>query len=405
MKIGILTHYYESRNYGGLLQAYALVTYLRDQGYDAEQICYKFKCNKSYYEILKNGENKLDDKPLVIVDSKEKKEKNTRFFKRVIRSAHYRLFVKPKEKRNFKRFAIRDKIIKSFRDYYIPHSIEVFDETDIADSNFVYDCFITGSDQVWNFNWFNSAFFLEFADEEKKKIAYSASAGKSEFEEYEKDYLKRMLPRFDSISVREADLTDQFSKISGKEVKNTLDPVFLLDKNEWDMISNEIIVNGKYIFVYLLGPTDEQAKICNELSKKLHLRIVYIPHAASNFYSKEPEIKGKKINKIGPREFISLIKNATYVLTDSFHATAFSVIFNKSFYTFPRNRMESSNSRIKTLVKMIKCEERFEDKEFCASRIIELLKMPLKKSINCLLSTRELSKQFLSGTLNKYKGW
>lgn len=366
MKIGILTHYYGSNNYGGVLQAYALTTYLRKRGYDAEQICYKqvetpfiSDDSVSSAQIVSPVQNEESEQPLL----HEKKG----VFNRIRNSLYFRLVENPKRKE-----------IKKYRDTYlperiqrftefknmIPHSSDWYDITTISDAN-DYDCYITGSDQVWSFKWFNPAFFLEPFSNQKKKIAYAASAGKSEFEPEEKDYLKKVLPTFDSISVREADLVSAYTDcVDGIHPQWVLDPVFLLDRQEWDTVSSKRLARGKYIFAYFLGNDREAMSLAKEYAKKTHRKLVVIPFARGIYSIGNREMYDltygdRRIDLAAPPDFISLIKYADCVITDSFHATAFSIIYRKNFFTFERSHEQGMSSRIQSIINLTGCGNSF----------------------------------------------
>lgn len=361
MKIGILTHYEGTMNYGGALQAYALTKYLQHEGYDAEQVRYLWG-NQTFRDYIQNPPS--PPAPLPPPVPKELPAWK-RFFpivvlRKIKTIIHSVFFTDPQKKWRRKNFEKRKQATEAFRNA-IPHSENTYTIFDIEKVTDLYDCFITGSDQVWNFTWFNPAFFLECFSSDKKKIAYAVSAGKSSFEEDEQAYLAKILPQFDAISVREDDLVPAFSGLSGKnEVLHVMDPVFLLSKDEWKAAASPRIIKSRYLFCYFLEEDPHQWQVAEELAKAKRLRLVSIPCAAGK-EDQNITPPGKSAFGVGPLEFLSLIRHADFVLTDSFHASAFSLIFDRPFATFGRTGRASMGSRIRSLLNLFGCPERFCD--------------------------------------------
>ena len=380
MKIGILTHYYNTKNYGGLLQAYALVEFLRKNGFDAEQICYK-----------------LSGEPFGAKDKQP--EPPISFFERAKRSLKYRLSWK---RRYFKRYLLpRYDKFTEFQNR-IPHSKKSYDKETIGNAD-GYDCYITGSDQVWNFQWFNPAFFLEFVQSPKKKIAYAASAGKSSFTEEEKAYLEAVLPSFDAISVRESDLVDVLKEIKGaKPAEYVLDSTLLLRTEDWDKIAAERLIEEKYAFCFFLGNDDEMKKLAASYAKEHGLKLALIPHTG---WMNQFDLKfgDKRIDLAGPGDFVSLIKHAECVFTDSFHATAFSMQYQKEVFVFGRLGAQGMSSRIYTLTKLFGCEANFCDSEEkrTLAYVDSLEKIDYTKRRDAFEQMRQKSSQFLLNQLKE----
>ena len=213
-RIGIITMYYNSSNYGGLLQAYALCKYLNDSGYPTKQITYDF-----YRKTI----------------SSSKDYKNLVSFL-------------------FKRLQKRTNICAEFR-ASIPHTETVYNDNSIEDCNNLFDIFIAGSDQVWNPDVFRPSFFLSFVNEEKKKISYAASIGNSiTGKEMQSEY-EDALNKFDRISVREKSDINKLEDLCKKRVEWVVDPVFLLTEKQWETVSSpvQLNINKEYIFCYFLG--------------------------------------------------------------------------------------------------------------------------------------------------------
>lgn len=352
MKIGILTHFYHSLNYGGMLQAYALTEFLNRNGFDSEQICYIMSTN-SFLPVQKTNSIDVSQKEVFLP---------LKLIKRVYRSLRFRLIDKKCEEYYWE--YRKDKIIKrteSFAEFQqrVLHSGRVYDKNSISNAMDVYDCFITGSDQVWNFTWFNPAFFLDFSGN-IKKIAYAASAGKSEFRIEEENYLKKTLSEFDAISVREENLVPTINALLEKDsVIQTVDPTLLLTAEDWDKVASPRLFENKYVFCYFLHNNKSLSQLAVKFARKHKMSIVTIPFPDIEYNKQDVTFGRYRIDDAGPSHFISLIKYADYVLTDSFHATVFSLIYHKQFIAFPRGNAKGMESRLLSLTRIFECEERF----------------------------------------------
>lgn len=194
-----------------------------------------------------------------------------------------------------------------------------------------YSLFITGSDQVWNYKLTQSdgAFFLDFVKAGNKKFSYAASFGIDEIPEDKNDMYRKYLKDFNLISVREVTGAKLVEKLTGAAVFVDLDPVFLLSITEWQELCSGFVA-GKYILVYTVGSPVHSYQYAQNLSRKTGLKIINVKYRMS--LRNQMENIGRCLYTVGPAEFVNLIGNAEYVVTNSFHATAFSIIFNKKFY-------------------------------------------------------------------------
>lgn len=351
MKIGVLTHFYGTMNYGGVLQAYALITVLRKMGCDAEQISYKF------WELFELSEERIGDYDPTLARIPAD---TSRFFAgtKAADARYERLqaeVVVPRKKK-FADFRLR-----------IPHSEKVYGRNTVFLTNELYDGFIVGSDQVWNLKWHSSAFFLEFADPDKRKLAYAASAGASEFDAVQRKYLARVLPRFDAVSVREQDMVKPCRELSGKNVENTLDPVLLLDREDWDRIAAPRLVREKYVFCFFYHPTEKVYTLAKDYAKCHGLKIVTIPYAfCDTDIHLDDSFGDYRMATASPEDFISLIEHADCVFSDSFHAVVYSMIYKRQVFAFRREWSRSEwrsdmSARIYTLMDIFSCKEHFCD--------------------------------------------
>lgn len=331
-KIGIITHYYGSINYGGLLQAYALCKKLNDLGYIAEQICYqqgyiandshinKMSLNKIFngikYRIKKIYNNKLNDN-----------------------------------------LNIRKHAILEFADA-IPHSNVIYNASNIVNANNCYDFFITGSDQVWNLDWYEEAYFLKFV-KDKPKYAYAASLGTNKINDNQKEIFRNNLKDFTKISVRERDSISLLNPITKIPIDYVLDPTLLLTQEEWEGVTSERLIGDDYLFCYFLGNDLIARRLAKEYAKKKGLRIVNLPHLGGQY--RKCDINFGDIDKydISPSQFISLIKYSKCIFTDSFHAAVFSNIYHKEFFVFKRDSLDRMSNRIYSLCQLFNNEYRF----------------------------------------------
>lgn len=339
-KIGILTEYYESINYGGTLQAYALCKVLNDIGYDAEQISY-----------LKSEERRL---------LKENKIKIS-MLKRINPIYQRRRFISYCLNSKLKRkMEGRQRKFTDFRETMIPHSKYVFDDDTLKEC-VGYDDYIVGSDQVWNPNFHHPGYMLSFASKEKKRISYAASLGIQNLTNEQKEFFRNNLKNFDAISVREVDAVDMLQELTKVKIEQVLDPTLLLEQEQWNAICTNCRIQEKYIFAYYLGDDLKQRRVTEEFAKKNNLKIVFIPHVSGNYRICDKEFGDIRLYDVSPGEFVALIKHAEYVFTDSFHAVAFSGIYHKQFFVFTRTEYKTMSSRIYSITNMFDAETHFCD--------------------------------------------
>lgn len=329
-KLGIITLYHGNCNFGGLLQAYALPTALRKYlGVSAEQID---------YVSLFTGENETKD---------------SLSLRKLVYKVGILLFNKLEES-NFKK---RRKAFEKFMEE-IPHSEKVYDYNNISDSVERYNAFICGGDQIWSdckqTGWFGNqdlmVYTLQFVPQNIKKIAYAPSMATLELTNEFKNQFSVGINRLNSISVREKRAVSIIKQISDRPISVTVDPVLLLKESDWLDIMNFSFRKEKYILCYILGDSTEQRKAVTKYAEKLKCKIIVFPHILQNSVRKSDLVFGDiRDYSSGPREFLDLIKNAEVVITDSFHACVFSMIFKTPFIVFERGKIAGKvdiNSRI-----------------------------------------------------------
>lgn len=323
-KVGIVTSYYENYNFGGLLQAYALAKVIKDKfGICAEQIQYA-----SY------GEPNCQKEKYTLYDLVYKA--GILFFARI----------------NKKKIDTRKRATEKFMEE-IPHSKEVYDYQSIQNCTRQYQTLICGGDQIWNVN--NGIenlriYTLQFADENIKKIAYAPSMAILEMNEEGKKCMEKGIAGLKAVSVREKESIEILKTITEKRIEVVADPALLLTKKEWMKELRKPQIEKKYVLCYMIGDNVRQRKVAEKVEKTLGLPMVTFPHVVSNAVRKCDLSYGDiRDYTSGPREFVGLIQNAEIVITDSFHACVFSMIFETPFIVFERKKAGETgnmNSRI-----------------------------------------------------------
>ena len=251
------------------------------------------------------------------------------------------------------------------------------------------DFWICGSDQIWNTEitrGFNRGFFLDFKTN-GKKISYAVSMGIPELpKEYEEQF-KKSINGLDNISVREETLKKYAERFTEKPVTKTLDPTLLLKENDYD----ELILDnkyGEYVLIYALGPDERLTQIAKDIANKKNIKIIELNDKKQENYFCD------QVSDAGPEEFLTLIKNAKAIVTNSFHGTIFSIIFRKEFYTITRlNR----NSRMENILDIVGMRDRLIDK---VEEIEKVKKQDYEKAYKNLEQEKEKSKQFLKIALS-----
>lgn len=230
--------------------------------------------------------------------------------------------------------------------------------TDLLSSlNDQFDAFICGSDQIWSIHegMFNPYYYLDFVT--KKKISYAPSLGADKIPEEISQTIQKLLADYGAISVRESASAKQISSLTGRNVEWVADPTLLHDRQFWSEFTAGIPARKKkYLLCYFLENREWYFKYARKLAKKLNLKIVLIPNKW-DFISSEYVTE----NGIGPKEFVSLIQHADFVLTDSYHGSIFSILFQRDFFyllRFHDSDPNSQNIRINSLFDYLRLNNR-----------------------------------------------
>ena len=312
MKIGIIT-FNSAHNYGAVLQAWALQEYLKNQGHQVEIINYRLPATDRLYKIFKNRNPFKHGK-----------------LNKMVHGLQYikKMKTEPEKARKYRKF-------EKFINHTLNTTKPITKFKDLNKANFDYDIMIAGSDQIWNgglTKGVNIAYLLAFGKEDIKRVSYAASIGRDEIPEVEHSLFQRYLRDFDYISVREEKAKEEISKLTDKEVSVVLDPTLLLDREMYDRLKKDPKSNQDYIYVHNvhLKKIDKRLnRVAEEMSKRTGLPIVH---------NREDYDFSNELNKFtggSPEEFIGYIANAKYVIANSFHATVFSIIYQKDFITIP----------------------------------------------------------------------
>lgn len=347
-KAGIVSLYYRNFNHGGLLQAYALVQLMQQFEVDAKQISYEKMPVKQESFVTRIKKYSLKQIVRIVFDKIKQKYINLRD-KRIKRECANE--IKNRQKR--------------FIDFMesIPHT-EVVNHTTIEKLESEFDFFITGSDQVWNPNWADDVYFLNFTN--KKKLSYAASIGKDSFNDVEANFFGSRIKDIDIITVREESAKKLVEKYSQKAAQVVLDPTLMLEKKQWEIIEEKVEVPKKYIMCYLLGKNKAIHRKIRKIADEKRLKIVYLPFCHEQECYKEKEFGDIRLANVGPKEFLYLIHNAEYIMTDSFHAVVFSLLYHKRFIVFNRYYAgkKLANGRIVTLLSKVGLIDRYCDKVY-----------------------------------------
>lgn len=322
MKINIITCH-RAFNYGAVLQTYALQKYLKDNNYDVQVIDYVPK----YIE--------------------KRKSQNKNIILRIVRPL-LRFYDFKKSNKVFTKFLIDN--IDLTTKYATYEQLEK--NTPEA------EVYIAGSDQIWNCDLENGkddAYFLKFVKDDKKKISYAASIAMDEIPEKEKDRFKKLLKRFNFISVREQTGVKLLNEINIKNVEKVLDPVYLLEKKQWDELAKRSkldLEKEKYVLAYGFKRQKDLFSYARELADKKGYKLYSINTNFEDFLLNVD----KYYYNATPYDFINLIKNAQDVVTNSFHGLSFSIIYNKKVHQFRKNSKD--NSRMLDLLDEVKLSNR-----------------------------------------------
>lgn len=338
MKIDIIT-LHRAQNYGSVLQAFALQKQIEKLGHQAYILDYypERYTNKGLLKRLKNKSSRFNN-PLVLLIAKlliypSYLKKGIQFNKFM----HYLNLEKPS-------FATNEEGMGRFTDA---------------------DAYCAGSDQIWNSHWnegVEKALFLDFVPKGKLCLSYAASIGLSNIPANEIDETKLLLDKFEFLSLREDKGVELVRELGRTDAVQCLDPTLLMSKEEWSLYADDSYKGKEYVLTYNLHHDPEIDKCAKAIASKYHLQIRNISYNWHDIVRHGhldwcPTVEG----------FLGLIKNAKYVVADSFHATAFSIIFEKPFVVITP---EVASSRLSSLLKMLELDD-YNINKFTSVKVIE----------------------------------
>lgn len=367
-KIAIMTWLYNG-NYGTLLQAYALHTFLKKSGYDVDNINYRSSIKTKFKNWIKNKNS-----PILFVE--KIKEKFSKGDSNLVQ--------------------IKNKKFSDFLNSNISLTELVSCPEELTKFTNKYDVFICGSDQIWSPYLMNPPFYLNFVPDNIPKIAYAPSFGVTSTTAEKEQMITKFVKRFDYISVREKQGSDFLNRLTGSSYPVVSDPTMLLTKQDWDECVDERIEKDKYIFCYMLTYNAKYVETVKEYAKKKKLKVILIKKN-SGFSDLDFTI----VEDAGPKQWLNFIKYADYVFTDSFHGAIFSFIFHKELVLFKRfsdDSIISQNSRIYTLADTLKISDRIVD-ENSLDKINNMAKVDFSLTDSIINIETEKSKKWLLNAL------
>lgn len=334
-KVALMT-WYTYYNYGTSLQVTALTKCIQKLGYDVFIIAYEPK--GTLYKTPKKITLQWITKKII---------------KKILNTKKTYLSLE------------REILFKNYLSKRLKETSKCRSYSELHDLNKEYDAFVCGSDQIWSPLCYDDKYFLSFVENSEKMIAYAPSVGSIKIDnEIVKEKMQKNISRFTKyLSVREQQGADLIKDLTGLDAKVVIDPTLLLSSNEWDeyvdINTSKQLEEQEYIICYFLGERNNYMDYVKKLSKKLNVPYYLIPVTQEDKNS-----RNSVPFEVGPVEFISLIKNAKYICTDSFHGMVFSINYNKPFSVFKRfkdNDPRNQNSRIFNLLRLVSLEDRLID--------------------------------------------
>lgn len=333
MRIGIIT-FHRAINYGAALQCWALQKYLEKTGNTCCVIDYRCENVERTYKIL-NLKEYLRRNGL--------KSKMGYLLSRL---------------RHWHNMLLRNNAFKKFQE----SSFNLSETSNIRN----IDAIIAGSDQIWNpqlTGGVDDVYILKNdLFDSVRKIAYAVSGEDQCFTERDINIIKGVLGEFYAVSFREESLARLFGQ-RYNDYEVCIDPTMLLKASDYEEIVSDRMINGQYLFLYQVVPSQDAVLFAKRVARERGLQFVFL-NSKFDFFTAEKNIK----EVVGPREFLSLIKYASLVITTSFHGLAFSIIYKRQFCYFKSGK----TSRQENLLKQLSLEYRIVNKKgLCSKDVID----------------------------------
>lgn len=389
-RVGIITLYHNNSNYGGILQAYALNSAVCALGYDCRVI--------DYVQTPMRASEKLKRKMASegLTGTVRTAVKNSA---RIVEGKVRRIY----GRRARPEIRARENEAAAFRSK-IPHT-EMCTAEELPRIAEQFDMFLCGSDQIWNMGGagrFDPVYWLEFAPPGKGRASYAASMPLPAIPERERETIRRRVRALDCVSVRENQGKRLLEPLRDDEIPVVLDPVFLPETACWEQLSGERLIREPYIYVYLLGDDARQREAVKALSEEMKIQIVFTPYLQSEYRACDKSFGDIRMSG-GPEEFLNLIRYADFVFTDSFHASVFSILFRKQFWTFRRGRKNdrrNMDSRLESLTEMFGLADRLIDTENLTQRVYASRHLHYRTAERVLAREKACSWDYLRNTLH-----
>lgn len=320
-KIALMT-WHHTQNYGTAFQAYALKKLIESLGYDVDLIDYR--------------------------------RKDGHIMRRLTLSyvCHVLLHeLKLKLKHREKSFRFSPEVFGNFYNNLFSYTHPCQYNQDFELLNGFYQGFVCGSDQIWGPEWYDSRFFLDFVNDQRRMIAYAPSIGVAHIEDDEiAGMMKESIRRFPFISLREATGCEAVRKLTGRnDVVNVLDPVIMLSAEDWALLEDKSgLPSAPYCLIFYLKNNEGYLRAALNIASQKGLKPC-VMHCTQSEDTKYANVDG-----LTPGQLLSYIKNATYICTDSFHITVLSIVFQKQFLTFKKNTNDSGNSKNNRISDLLK---------------------------------------------------
>lgn len=324
-KVNVITRHAVS-NYGSLMQTIATVDVFKQLGYKCEVIDY-LNSNEEVLNSLKNFAL----------------NRNLNGLKKLA----YIVLKYPSEKKKYK-------IFNKMRKVYLPLT-KRYSSSKEMNNEFEGEILCSGGDQLWGYmpnNQLDTAYYLDFANESNKCISFSSSFGRYDFNEIERNIICNNLKKYNFITVREKSAVKYITDFN-LDAKLVLDPTLLVEKSLWHKLANNYKLDYEYVLVYKLRQDEKLNSLAEKIAKENNIKIIYITNTVFNKNSNGENYINKDLATV-----LALFKNAKYVVTDSFHATVLSIIFEKKFSTHLPGK---TNARIVDFLNMLSISERIYD--------------------------------------------
>lgn len=367
MKICTITCH-DVYNHGASLQAYGLMKYLMNCGHDVEIIDYKPDYLSNHYNLLS-------------ID-------NPKWEKNIFKKSIYLALKVPTKIPGLKRRMAFDK----FTSKYLKITKKKYTSNDDLKNNTPYaDAYLCGSDQIWNSlhkNGKDPAFYLDFVPDGSIKASYAASFATDTISDEYQPMVKTRIERLDGVSVREKSGVEILKRLNINKAVNVVDPVFLLVEDDWNKLGTREF-KEKYVLIYDFDNSSLIKKIATEIVREKGYKM-YTINPGKLKYS------DKYFTFDGPETFVSLVRNAQFVISNSFHAAVFSVVYEKDFVIV--NRTEDINTRMRDLLDDLKLNERLVNENYNLEQVLS--KVDYKESKKILNEKIGFSKKYLKDVLS-----